>query len=172
RGGRKCRRRAEADGKQEGSAGPNMGRIDRGWLARRPDLARLVRLVWPFAAVVVLVAALGGVSLDGMSAVRAYVGGESLWSKAQKDAIAYLARYARSGDEAEYRGFTEAIRVIEGDRSARQELQKPDPDIAIARAGFLQGGNHPDDIPGMIALFVRFQHVSFMARAIAIWTEG
>jgi diguanylate cyclase (GGDEF)-like protein/PAS domain S-box-containing protein len=144
----------------------------KGWLARRPDLARLFSLVWPFAAVVVLVAVSVSVSLDVMSAVRAYVAGESLWSKAQKDAIAHLARYARSGDDEEYQGFTEAIRVIDGDRMAREELQKSDPDSAIARAGFLQGGNHPDDISGMIALFRRFQHVDFMARAIAIWTEA
>src|SRR5215472_559759 len=144
----------------------------KGWLARRPELARLAKLVWPFAAIVVLVAVSVSISLDVMSAVRAYVAGESLWSKAQKDAIAHLARYARSGDDAEYQGFTEAIRVIDGDRMAREELQKPDPDPAIARQGFLQGGNHPDDVSGMIALFSRFQHVDFMARAIAIWTEA
>ena len=59
-----------------------------------------------------------------------------------------------------------------GDRIAREELQRPDPDLAVARAGFLQGGNHPDDIDGLIRLFLWFHHVPFMADAIATWTDG
>src|SRR5215472_19063741 len=144
----------------------------KGWLARRPELARLAKLVWPFAAIVVLVAVSVSISLDVMSAVRAYVAGESLWSKAQKDATAHLARYARTAEESEYAAYLEAIHTIDGDRKARVELSKADPDLAVARAGFLQGGNHPDDVAGMIMLFRRFQNIEFMAKAIAIWTEG
>jgi diguanylate cyclase (GGDEF)-like protein/PAS domain S-box-containing protein len=140
-------------------------------LARRADAARLFRLIWPFVAIVMVLAALVSASIDVMSAVRAYVGGESLWSKAQKEAVAHLARYARSGEDEQYQAYILATSVIEGDRQAREELQKRDPDTAIAAQGFLQGGNHPDDIPGMIALFRRFQHIDFMERAIAIWTE-
>ena len=33
-------------------------------------------------------------SLNTLSSLRAYVGGEGLWSKAQKDAVYYLNRYA------------------------------------------------------------------------------
>ena len=40
-----------------------------------------------------------------MSAVRAYVGGESLWSKAQKTAVQYLGRYARTRDEADFAAY-------------------------------------------------------------------
>jgi diguanylate cyclase (GGDEF)-like protein/PAS domain S-box-containing protein len=147
----------------------NIGRV---WRASRPDAARLIRLIWPFVAIVVLLTALVSASLDVMSAVRSYVAGESLWSKAQKDATAHLARYARTAEEGEYLAYLEAIRTIDGDRKAREELIKPDPALAVAREGFLQGGNHPDDVAGMIMLFRRFQHVEFMAKAIAIWTEG
>ncbi len=48
---------------------------------------RLLKLVWPFVLTVALQVALGVFSLNILSAVRAYVGGESLWSKGQKDAI-------------------------------------------------------------------------------------
>jgi diguanylate cyclase (GGDEF)-like protein/PAS domain S-box-containing protein len=159
-------------GKIEPRANMGGSSIGKLWRARRPEAARLVRLIWPFAAIVVLLALLVGVSLQVMSSVRAYVGGESLWSKAQKDAVAHLTRYARSGSDSEYLGYVEAMRTIDGDRIAREELQKSEPDLRIAREGFLQGGNHPDDVAGMIALFRHFQHVDFMARAIAIWTEG
>lgn len=48
-------------------------------------------------------------------------------------------------------------------------LEKPDPDLEVARRGFIQGRNHPDDVGGMIRLFRRFGDVSFMAKAIDIW---
>jgi hypothetical protein len=63
---------------------------------------RLLGIVWPFIAVVLFQALLGGVSLYVLSAVRGYVAGESLWSKGQKDAIYYLNLYADSRDESDF----------------------------------------------------------------------
>ena len=42
----------------------------------------------------------------------------------------------------------------------------------MARSGFLQGGNHPDDIAGMIRLFRWFHEIPFMADAIVTWTDA
>jgi hypothetical protein len=53
-------------------------------------------IIGPFLAVVVLLAALGVASAQILSAVRAYVGGESLWSKGQKDAVYHLSNYLES----------------------------------------------------------------------------
>src|SRR4029077_4785185 len=53
-----------------------------------------------------------------------------------------------------------------------EELEKPQPALQIVRRGFIDGGNHPDDIPGMIRLFRWFRHVDFLDRAIATWAEG
>jgi two-component system response regulator RpfG len=55
-----------------------------------PASRRLLQIVWPFLAVVVLLAILSAVSTSIMSSVRAYVGGESLWSKRRK------SRWSRS----------------------------------------------------------------------------
>ncbi|HEY5309346.1 MAG TPA: hypothetical protein VIK97_12615, partial [Casimicrobiaceae bacterium] len=55
-----------------------------------PFSRRLLQLVWPFLAVVVLLVALSAVSTSIMSAVRGYVSAESLWSKAQKEAVVAL----------------------------------------------------------------------------------
>src|SRR5258705_12092306 len=84
-----------------------------------------------------------------LSSVRAYVTGESLYSKGQKDAQIYLLDYAQYHKEDDYRRFQQALAVPLGDRIAREALQQPDPDLALARSGFLQGGNHPDDIGGL-----------------------
>ena len=137
-----------------------------------PLIRRLLQIVWPFLAIVALLVALSDASMNIMSAARAYVSGESLWSKAQKESVAALTRYSVTQAEADYLRFQAAIDVPLGDRRAREELERPEPNYAVARQGFLEGRNHPDDIDGMIMLFRRFRHVSFMDRAIGIWAKA
>ena len=134
------------------------------------------RRSWPvvalFGFIIALQLVVATVSIELLSAVRAYVTGESLYSKGQKDAQIYLLDYAQYRREEDYRRFQQALAVPLGDRIAREELQRPEPDLAIARSGFLQGGNHPDDIDGLIRLFRWFHTVPFMADAIVTWTDG
>ena len=110
--------------------------------------------------------------LNTLSSVRAYVGGEGLWSKAQKDAVFHLYRYGVSRDPADYRLFQEFMKVPVGDGEARRELLKPHPDIQIVRQGFLKGRNHPDDIEGLINLFEKLSETYYIGKAIAIWGEA
>ncbi|MFK3799380.1 EAL domain-containing protein [Pseudomonas sp. NPDC088444] len=133
---------------------------------------RLLGIVWPFIAVVLLQALLGCVSLYMMSAVRSYVGGESLWSKGQKDAIYYLNLYANSRSEIDYLKYQQAIAIPKGDHDLREAMDQPVPDIARANAGILQGGNHPDDAPGIIWLYLNFRHFSYLEKAIDLWKIG
>lgn len=111
-------------------------------------------------------------AMHTLSAVRAFVAGEGAWSKAQKSAALSLQHYALTGDEASYRAFHEQLRVPEGDRRARVELEKPEYDEAVVLAGFVQGNIAPDDVPGMIDLLRRFHRVSYMARAIDCWRRA
>jgi len=134
--------------------------------------SRVLRITWPFVAIVALLLALAAASLYAMSAVRAYVGGESLWSKAHKTAVQYLGRYARTHDEADFAAYRNAAGVVFGDREARLALEQAEPDIDRARHGFITGRNDPADVDGMIALFRYFRRVPFMARAIGYWAEG
>ena len=129
-------------------------------------------IIGPFVLVVVLLAALGVASAQILSAVRAYVGGESLWSKGQKDAVYHLSNYIDSHSAEDYRLFGAAIAIPLGDRLARTELERPEPDRAAARRGFTLGGNHVDDLDEMIWLFRSFRRVYFMNAAIAIWAEA
>jgi diguanylate cyclase (GGDEF)-like protein/PAS domain S-box-containing protein len=133
---------------------------------------RLLLIIWPFLAILVLLVALATQSMAILAAGRAYVEGESLWSKAQKQALSHLMRYAHTHSEADYQNFRAALAVPLGDRKARLELEKPHPDYAVAYQGFLEGRNHPDDIPGMITLFRRFRNISYIDRSITLWTDG
>jgi PAS domain S-box-containing protein len=111
-------------------------------------------------------------AINTLSSVRAYVGGEGLWSKAQKDALYQLQRYSRTRDERDYRLFIDHMKVPFGDHRARLELQKPNPDLNIVRQGFLEGRIHPDDLDGVIKLFRRFYNISYISRAIQKWTAA
>lgn len=113
-------------------------------------------------------------SINTLSSVRAYVGGEGLWSKAQKDGLYQLLKYARTHYEADYEEFKGFMKVNQGDHKARMELSKGagKADLAIVRQGFLEGRNHPDDIDGMIKLFLRFHSNKFISRAVVAWTKA
>ncbi|MDZ7919859.1 MAG: hypothetical protein U5O12_07625 [Rhodoferax sp.] len=135
---------------------------------------RLFAVVWVYVGVVVGLFFLTCFSVFFflLSAVRAYVGGEGLWSKGQKDALYALTRYTLYTHEADYTAYQRALAVNDGDKQARTELEKPDPDFALVEAGFLQGRNHPDDVAGMVFLFRWFRSLPEINRAITIWTEA
>ena len=111
-------------------------------------------------------------SIHTLSSVRAFVGAEGLYSKAQKDAVYNLQKYSQTHDERDYKTFLNFMAVPLGDHKTRMELSKPNPDMGIAREGFLEGRNHPDDIDGMLKLFLRFHSISYINKAIIIWTKG
>ena len=125
-----------------------------------------------FAAIVLGLLLLANFSFGLLSSVRAYVGGESLWSKAQKEAVYHLQKYAASRAPEELRQFRADMDVPLGDHEARVEMDKQNPDFEKVRRGFVRGGNNPDDVEGMFKLYRRFEWVSFMQRAIRAWEAG
>jgi PAS domain S-box-containing protein len=143
--------------------------VDR--LLAKPTPRRLL-VASPFVAVAVVLVVLAISFMQLLSAARAYVGGESLWTKAQKQAVQSLARFAQLRDGAEWTAYQQAIAVPLGDRVAREELEKRSPDYEVARRGFIAGGNHVDDIDGMIRLFRWFRHDRLIDEAIGIWAEA
>lgn len=142
------------------------------WLAnvRVSRKLALVISVHLLHAIVLLV--LTAYAMNALIAARAYVEGEGAWSKAEKEAVLYLMQYADTGDEGHYDAYLDKINVTLGDRQARIELEKPDPDMKIVRQGFLQGRNHPDDIDKMAWLFRTFRQESHIDEAIGIWARA
>ncbi|MCP3391842.1 GGDEF domain-containing protein [Bradyrhizobium sp. CCGB12] len=130
----------------------------------------VIKLVSPFVLVVLLQAAIAGFSLEVMSSVRAYVAGEALWSRSQKNAVYFLNLYLHSGEASQFAQYQSSLAVPIGDEFARWALERDPVDVEAARIGFLQGGNHPDDVPGLIWLFRYFNRVSFLQEAIREWT--
>src|SRR6266581_4000186 len=139
------------------------------WLAMSK---RMLLIVSPFLAIVAVLVWLAIVSIDILTAGRAYVEGESLWSKNQKEAVFHLLRFAETRSESDFLSYRQAIAAPMGFRRARLELEKSKPDYPAVRAGFIEGGTHPDDIPGVISLYQRFHRVSYMKSVLDIWRTG
>ena len=133
---------------------------------------KLIIVLWLFVVIVIALLILSYEIIGSLSALRAYVEGEGLWSKAQKQAVHNLVRYASSHSEQDFRSCEEALQTPLGDKKARLELEKPSPDLKIVYEGFIQGRNSPEDVKGMAVLFRRFHRQKYMADAIAIWAEG
>jgi diguanylate cyclase (GGDEF)-like protein len=125
-----------------------------------------------FAAIVLSLLILANFSFGVLSSVRAYVGGESRWSKAQKDAVFHLQKYAITRAPEDLSRYRENISVPLGDHVARLEMNNGSPDIQKVRQGFIQGGNNVDDIDGMFTLYRRFGRVRFMRQAIQAWESA
>ncbi|MFM6926886.1 MAG: response regulator [Bdellovibrio sp.] len=111
-------------------------------------------------------------AMETLSAVRTFVGGESLWSKAQKNATHSLYSYALTKDEAYYRDFKNYLEIQIGDRIAHHELRKDNPDRVIAAEGLLRGGVHPKDVEGVLDFIIRFRKLHHVSTALDTWSQG
>ena len=133
---------------------------------------RLFRLIWPLLAAMVLLLLVAVLGMQVLSVIRAYIAGESHWSKAQKDAVFHLVRYAGTGDGQAYRTYQASIAVNFGDRRARLAMEGPVLDPEAARLGLLEGRNHADDVGAMVELYPYFRHDPDVARAIDAWARA
>src|SRR5260370_20794456 len=97
------------------------------WLAMSK---RMLLIVSPFLAIVAVLVWLAIVSIDILTAGRAYVEGESLWSKNQKEAVFHLFRFAQTKSESDFPSYQKAIMQPQGFQNALFELEKSAPDDA------------------------------------------
>ena len=68
-----------------------------------------IRFVAPVLISLSVMLMAAAISIEVLSTVRAWVGGESLYSKGQNKAVYYLGQYAISNAEADYRQYEAAI---------------------------------------------------------------
>jgi hypothetical protein len=141
-------------------------------LLERLGFSRQLGLIVAFFALTILcLLGLVGAALHVTSGVRAYVGGEGLWSKSQKAAVRAL-EHAIDGDGQALVYFDSIVAVPLGDRRARRELERPHPDPVVVTEGFVAGRNHPSDVPAMTTAFRGLHWVPQVARAADIWMRA
>jgi signal transduction histidine kinase len=111
-------------------------------------------------------------AMNTLSAVRSFVGGEGLWSKAQKTALRNLQSYALTRNPHYFEQYLENLKVPQGDRKAKLELFKPNFDYKVVEEGFMEGRIHRDDIPGLVKIIRRFHDVPRLHNALVVWDDA
>ena len=126
---------------------------------------------WPFVVVILTQMAVGGFSVYTLSTIRAFVSGESLWSKSQHEAVYFLSLYLDTEHPRVLHAFKRAIAVPLEYRKGRLELESEHPDTALVRVTLLRAGIAAEDIPNLIWMFSNFRDLPYLKEAIANWTE-
>jgi diguanylate cyclase (GGDEF)-like protein/PAS domain S-box-containing protein len=134
-----------------------------------PTGGRPVLIVWLFVGIVILLLGLTIYSVELLGSGRAFVAAEGVWSKAQKDAVHYLSRYATDRSEDNFQAYERAMAVLDGDRRARHEFHSSDPDTSVVRQNLLKGGVHPTEVDGLISLYSRLRGFGPMEYAVSLW---
>lgn len=106
-----------------------------------------------------------------LSASRAYVNGESHYSKAQKDAVRHLIIYLYTYNPKHWQMFLDEMKVPQGDGNARIGLLNKSSEKNI-KNNFIVGRNSEKDLDDIIWLFRNFQTVPFLSKAIDEWEQG
>lgn len=106
-----------------------------------------------------------------LSASRAYVNGESHYSKAQKDAVRHLIIYLYTYNPKHWQMFLDEMKVPQGDGNARIGLLNKSAEKNI-KNNFIVGRNSEKDLDDIIWLFRNFQSVPFLSKAINEWEQG
>lgn len=135
---------------------------------RRPLQPLLLALLAALAFVAVL--AWGAMQLqvtaDGLLA------GESLWSKAQKQAVLELYAYAQTGADAHLQAYIRQQAVLHADSSARRLIQADPPDRAAAALALRRGGVDPAAIPGVLFTLRRLRRAPYVQPALLAWRHA
>ena len=133
---------------------------------------KLILIALVFSTLIIILMGLNYFVMSTLSTVRAFVAGEAFYSKGQKDATYFLARYTTTHREEEYQLFLENIKIPVGDRMVREELLKDDTDYNIVDAGLIQAKNHPDETRDVARLFKRYRRFNYFEQSIGFWTLG
>lgn len=134
----------------------------------RSDRTVYLRVLGPLALATLTLVVLSVGGFHALSAARAYVGGESMWSKARSGAIVFV----RTLPSADCHRIDALLEVPFGDRDARLALDESPPNLEAAARGLVRGGNDPADVDGMIHLYLNFNSLPPVREAIEAWKRG
>jgi diguanylate cyclase (GGDEF)-like protein/PAS domain S-box-containing protein len=134
-----------------------------------PKLKYIILLLFLFGG-----AAIGFTTLiiQVQSGTAAYLAAVGVWSRGQLETVRQTDIYARTGDPQALQLAREYYQIPFDYIQSRVILETKTIDNQLAHSGFLQGGNHPDDIPRMIWLFGFFEHTPYFRDALQAWRNS
>ncbi|MFQ3250962.1 MAG: diguanylate cyclase (GGDEF)-like protein/PAS domain S-box-containing protein [Glaciecola sp.] len=140
--------------------------------ANKRNRSQINRIVVVLAMLALLTAAFTFSVVRIQSGVSVYLGGLSVWSRAQVEAVRYSELYLQTGDIAHLKLAQKWLEIPIGDMNGRLALESDPISLERSREGFLQGLNHPDDISTMILMFRTMKNAPYMKEAIVAWRSS
>ena len=136
-----------------------------------PVARKLVVILWLFLVIVVCLLGLSYVTIENLSAARAYVGGEGLWSKAQKQAVYDLLQYSISHSEQTTKTISMPYWCLWVTGKPAWNWRSPFPTWLLSAAVSSRAAIVPRTSKEW-RLFRRFRHSRYMSEAVDIWAQG
>jgi len=138
----------------------------------RPLERRLRPLAYGLVAVIGLILLFTWGALQVQVTLAGFLNGESVWSKAQKQAVIDLSIYAETGNAGRLAAFEDNYGLLMSDGWARDAIASGTYDRGAVDRAFERGKILPQAKPGMIFMLRCCTHVSHMHEAVAVWREA
>lgn len=136
---------------------------------QQPLSRRLMPLVYVLIAIVGLILALTWGALQVQVTLAGFLNGESIWSKAQKQAVIDLEEYAVTGNKVSLDAFRRNYAVLVTDRAARDAIASGHFDREQVTDAFSRGEVIPQAIPGMIFILQYLPSAPYVRQALQAW---
>ena len=140
--------------------------------AAEPNILHHVAAIWPLLLVIGTQVLIASVSIQILTASRAFVESESMWTKGYKNAVYDLVIYLQTGEERYLHDCETALRVPLGDRKARLALEGDRPDPEAARALLVEAGKRPEDAAAMVRLLRYARGSRYLQDAVRDWVRA
>lgn len=136
---------------------------------QKPLTQRLLPLAYSMAVAILLIMALTWGVLQVQVTLAGFLNSESVWSKAQKQAVIDLDNYALDGRAADLAGFQNNYGLLESDRRGRDAIVSGHYRKDEITQIFNRGNIIPAAQPGMIFMLQYFSNAPHMGEAIEAW---
>ena len=141
---------------------------------QKPLSRRLMPLAYALVAMVALILGLTWGAMKIQVALAGFLNGESVWSKAQKQAVIDLQAYAASGSPENLDSFKRNYALLGYDRWVRDATASGHYDYRDIKAALSHGNAIPEAVPGVVFMFTHFPNAPYMKQALRAWrsTDG
>lgn len=134
-----------------------------------PLRRRLMPLAYGLVAVVGVILVLTWFAMQVQVTLAGFLNSESVWSKAQKQAVIDLGNYAIDGKPASLAAFNSNYSLINSDRLARDAIARGNFDSGEVDRAFVRGNVMPSAKSGMIFMLQYFSGTPHMHDALSAW---
>ncbi|MGN6788649.1 MAG: putative bifunctional diguanylate cyclase/phosphodiesterase [Rhodanobacteraceae bacterium] len=130
---------------------------------------RLVPLACASIAFVLFILLLTWASNQFQTAFVGLLNGESIWSKAQKQAVVDLLDYANTGNPEAYRDMQSNVATMDSLRTARDMISSGQFDYSAVRDELRRGHAMPVALTNIVFLWDYFARAPYVRNSLALW---